>query len=122
VNKFFQNTRKPPKGFGGKIMLEAMNVGHSSVSMWRLERLSINRVDKAAKRVLKPGGIFFTCNEMNKSDEGEALYQSWIKMLDLKAYTQAEFKNLLSQAGFTDIRMQSKRNTRLCVSARRPHE
>ena len=37
---FFQNTRKPT-GIGGKIMLAMMNVGHSAVSQWGLQFLSV---------------------------------------------------------------------------------
>ena len=32
---FFENTRKP-EGFGGKIMVAMMNVGHSAVAQWGL--------------------------------------------------------------------------------------
>lgn len=30
---FFENTRKP-EGFGGKIMVAMMNIGHSAVVRW----------------------------------------------------------------------------------------
>ena len=33
---FFENTRKP-EGFGGKIMVAMMNVGHSAVARWGLQ-------------------------------------------------------------------------------------
>ena len=36
---FFQNTRKP-EGFGGKIMVAIMNVGHSAVARWGLQFLN----------------------------------------------------------------------------------
>ena len=36
---FFQNTRKP-EGFGGKIMVAMMNVGHSAVARWGLRFLN----------------------------------------------------------------------------------
>ena len=36
---FFQNTRKP-EGFGGKIMVAMMNVGHSAVARWGLQFLN----------------------------------------------------------------------------------
>ena len=32
---FFQNTCKP-KGIGGKIMVNMMNIGHSSMAKWDL--------------------------------------------------------------------------------------
>ena len=36
---FFENTRKPV-GFGGKIMVAMMNVGHSAVAWWGLQFLN----------------------------------------------------------------------------------
>ena len=36
---FFQNNRKP-EGFGGKIMVAMMNVGHSAVARWGLKFLN----------------------------------------------------------------------------------
>ena len=36
---FFENTRKPV-GFGGKIMVAMMNVGHSAVARWGLQFLN----------------------------------------------------------------------------------
>jgi len=36
---FFENTRKP-EGFGGKIMVAMMNVGHSAVAQWGLQFLN----------------------------------------------------------------------------------
>ena len=36
---FFENTRKP-MGFGGKIMVAMMNVGHSAVARWGLQFLN----------------------------------------------------------------------------------
>jgi hypothetical protein len=44
LNKFFQNTRKP-QGLGGRIMLSAMNMGHSSVSGWGLKHLAVKPGD-----------------------------------------------------------------------------
>ena len=37
---FFENTRKP-EGFGGKIMVAMMNVGHSAVARWGLRFLEL---------------------------------------------------------------------------------
>jgi ubiquinone/menaquinone biosynthesis C-methylase UbiE len=73
---------------------------------------------REVRRVLKPGGVFFICNEMNIPDNGKVPYQYWIKMLALKVYSAADFRNLLDQAGFTDIKAESRGNTRLCVSAK----
>ena len=35
---FFENTRKPV-GFGGKIMVAVMNIGHSAMAAWGLRFL-----------------------------------------------------------------------------------
>ena len=35
---FFENTRKP-EGFGGKLMVAMMNLGHSPVARWGLQFL-----------------------------------------------------------------------------------
>ena len=37
---FFENTRKPV-GFGGKIMVAMMNLGHSPVARWGLRFLNV---------------------------------------------------------------------------------
>lgn len=37
---FFENTRKPV-GFGGKIMVAMMNLGHSPVAQWGLQFLKL---------------------------------------------------------------------------------
>ena len=37
---FFENTRKPV-GFGGKLMVAMMNVGHSAVARWGLQFLEL---------------------------------------------------------------------------------
>ena len=37
---FFENTRKP-EGFGGKLMVAMMNVGHGAVARWGLQFLEL---------------------------------------------------------------------------------
>ena len=37
---FFENTRKP-EGFGGKLMVAMMNLGHSPVAWWGLHFLEL---------------------------------------------------------------------------------
>jgi ubiquinone/menaquinone biosynthesis C-methylase UbiE len=73
-------------------------------------------------RVLKPGGLFFICNEMSKPEEGEATYQYWIKALDLKTYTATDFRKLLAAAGFIDVKIVPGEKSRVCVSARAEKE
>lgn len=41
---FFQNTRKP-KGFPGKIMVNIMNTGHSSMAEWGMRHINIQEDD-----------------------------------------------------------------------------
>ena len=42
---FFENTRKPA-GFGGKLMVVMMNLGHSPVAWWGLHFLELAPDDK----------------------------------------------------------------------------
>jgi ubiquinone/menaquinone biosynthesis C-methylase UbiE len=77
---------------------------------------------REARRVLKPGGTFFICNEMNKQEEGEAPYQFWIKKLNLKTYTQSEFQKYLTDAGFADIQFASRGRYAFCARARAKKE
>jgi ubiquinone/menaquinone biosynthesis C-methylase UbiE len=72
---------------------------------------------REVRRVLKPGGTFFICNEMNKPEEGEAPYQYWIKKLDLKTYTPSDFRTYLTQAGFAEVNIITEGKSRVCVSA-----
>ena len=41
---FFQNTCKP-KGLGGSLMVNMMNIGHSSMAEWGLKHIKINKND-----------------------------------------------------------------------------
>ena len=47
---FFENTRKP-EGFGGKLMVAMMNVGHSAVARWGLQFLNAAPSCKAVWRI-----------------------------------------------------------------------
>jgi SAM-dependent methyltransferase len=73
---------------------------------------------REVRRVLKPGGIFFICNEMNKPEEGEAPYQFWIKKLNLKTYTPSDFQKHLAGAGFAEVNINAEGKSRICISAR----
>lgn len=68
---------------------------------------------KEIARVLKPNGTFLIVNEL--SDPANI----WNKMIkDMTVYTPPEIKALLQNAGFEDIKVYTKGNFRLCVSAR----
>jgi ubiquinone/menaquinone biosynthesis C-methylase UbiE len=69
------------------------------------------------RRVLKPGGVFFICNEISVPEEGEAPYQFWIKKMNLKTYRQSEFQKYLTEAGFTGVEFVSRGESALCVKA-----
>ena len=69
------------------------------------------------RRVLKPGGLFFICNELNKSEGGEAPGQYWIRTLGINVYGPAEFREYLTEAGFAEISIITKGNGPICVSA-----
>jgi ubiquinone/menaquinone biosynthesis C-methylase UbiE len=72
------------------------------------------------RRVLKPGGLFFICNEMNKTEEGRPAYRYWIETLDMKTYTAADFRKHLAGAGFTGVEIITQGKNGICVSARKP--
>ena len=71
------------------------------------------------RRVLKPGGFFFICNELNKPEGGEAPGQYWIKTLGIKVYGPAEFREYLMKAGFVEINITAKGKgyKGICISA-----
>ena len=200
---FFENTRKP-EGFGGKLMVAMMNLGHSPVARWGLQFLNAapdarvldcgcggganmkrllkkcpqgivkgidyspvsveksKKVNEAAiaegrctvlqgsvadmvfaddwfdtitafetvyfwpdlprcfrevYRVLKPGGIFFICNEAN----GEtAKDDKWTQIINgMTIYTDTALKAYLEQAGFCKIQSHKNKKGWLCVTARK---
>lgn len=37
---FFENTRRP-EGFGGKLMVSMMNLGHGALAEWGLQHLAV---------------------------------------------------------------------------------
>ena len=37
---FFENTRRP-EGFGGKLMVSMMNLGHAALAEWGLQHLAV---------------------------------------------------------------------------------
>lgn len=62
--------------------------------------------------VLRPGGIFLICNE--DSDPSD---NTWTKRIDgMTIYSREQLKQLLEQAGFSDIRWDEKKGW-LCMTA-----
>ena len=200
---FFENTRKPT-GFGGKVMVNMMNLFHAPLADWGMKFLPLSSnakvldcgcggganiktllklcpkgkvqgidysavsVEKARKvnaraiaagrcnvqqasvaelpfeaeqfdvvtafetvyfwpelaqnfrevyRVLKPGGIFFICNEAN----GEtAKDDKWTKIINgMTIYTDADLKVYLEQAGFGRVQSHKNKKGWLCVTAQK---
>ena len=200
---FFENTRKPT-GFGGKVMLNMMNLFHAPLADWGMKFLPLSSnakvldcgcggganiktllklcpkgkvqgidysavsVEKARKvnagaiaagrctvqqasvaelpfaaeqfevvtafetvyfwpelvqnfgevyRVLKPGGVFFICNEAN----GEtAKDDKWTQIINgMTIYTDTALKAYLEQAGFCKIQSHKNKKGWLCVTARK---
>ena len=112
---FFENTRKPV-GLGGKIMVAMMNFGHSAMAaVYFWPELAQNF--REVYRVLKPGGIFFICNEAN----GEtAKDDKWTQIINgMTIYTDTALKAYLEQAGFCRIQSHKNKKGWLCVTARK---
>lgn len=67
-------------------------------------------------RVLKPGGTFLLCNEINgDTDKGE----KWTRVIDgMSIYQGDELKAYLEQAEFCDVQIHKKEDW-LCVTARK---
>ena len=59
---FFENTRKPV-GFGGKIMVAMMNLGHSPVARWGLRFLELTLDAKVLDC-----GCFYVKGEHKRTD------------------------------------------------------
>ena len=68
-------------------------------------------------RVLKPGGIFFICNEAN----GEtAKDDKWTQIINgMTIYTDTALKAYLEQAGFCKIQNHKNKKGWLCVTAQK---
>ena len=59
-------------------------------------------------RVLKPGGIFFICNEANGETTKD---DKWTQIIDgMTIYTDTALKAYLEQAGFCKIQGHKKRD------------
>ena len=68
-------------------------------------------------RVLKPGGVFFICNEAN----GEtAKDDKWTQIINgMTIYTDTALKTYLEQAGFCKIQSHKNKKGWLCVTAQK---
>ena len=198
---FFENTRKPT-GFGGRVMVSMMNLGHSALADWGFQFVAAPRnacaldcggganirtllkrcpegqvkgidysevsVEKARSvnrdaiaagrcevvqasvmelpfaeetfdlvtafetvyfwpdllqsfrevaRVLKPGGIFFICNECSGDTDKD---DKWTERIDgMTIYRDVQLKAILERAGFADMQVHKNEKGWLCITARR---
>ena len=76
----------------------------------------IEKAFKEVFRVLKKGGLFFICNEVDGLHKGD---EKWTERIGgMKIYTGEQLSDLLAGAGFTDIQTDSLfKKKYLCVSA-----
>jgi ubiquinone/menaquinone biosynthesis C-methylase UbiE len=79
----------------------------------------IENAFREVRRVLRPGGIFFICNE----DDGEkASGQKWAQIIDgMTVYDSRRLTTLLESAGFETISAHHERKKGwLCLTAQKP--
>ena len=68
-------------------------------------------------RVLKPGGIFFICNEANGETTKD---DKWTQIIDgMTIYTDTALKEYLEKAGFCQIQSHKNKKGWLCVTAQK---
>ena len=68
-------------------------------------------------RVLKPGGIFFICNESSGDTVQD---EKWTKIINgMTIYTDTALKEYLEQAGFCQIQSHKNKKGWLCVTAQK---
>ena len=67
-------------------------------------------------RVLKPGGVFFICNEANGETTKD---DKWTQIIDgMTIYKDSQLKAFLEQVGFQNIQIHKRKNW-LCVTAQK---
>ena len=68
-------------------------------------------------RVLKPGGIFFICNEANGETTKD---DKWTQIIDgMTIYTDTALKEYLKKAGFCQVQSHKNKKGWLCVTAQK---
>jgi predicted methyltransferase len=68
-------------------------------------------------RVLKPGGVFFICNEANGDTDKD---KKWTEIIGgMTIYTDTALKEYLEQAGFCKIQSHKNKKGWLCVTAQK---
>ena len=68
-------------------------------------------------RVLRPGGMFLICNECSGDTHKD---DKWIRAIPgMTIYPDHQLKDILAQAGFSDIQIHKNKKGWLCVTARK---
>ena len=68
-------------------------------------------------RVLKPGGVFFICNEANGETTKD---DKWTRIIDgMTIYTDTALKEYLEKAGFCQIQSHKNKKGWLCITAQK---
>lgn len=71
-------------------------------------------------KVLKPGGQFLVCNEVDGSDPG---VEKWTKKIEgMRLYNTEQLQMLLCQVGFTENRVDKDPRGWVCVTAKKRAE
>lgn len=69
-------------------------------------------------RVLKPGGLFFICNNLQETGNGETSANFWAKTIGLNLYANANLKVMLERSGFCRPELISDhKQKKLCLLA-----
>ena len=63
--KLVENAKKP-NGFWGKMMIKAMNKGHSSLTSWGLEHMNIERTATVRNRLFRTLGKILRKTQFKK--------------------------------------------------------
>lgn len=68
-------------------------------------------------RVLRNEGVFLVNNELKAEEKKPDKYEKLESILDLKIYGEEELTALLTEAGFADIKVYTKGEDWICVTA-----
>jgi SAM-dependent methyltransferase len=77
---------------------------------------NIGEAFREVARVMNKGGSFLICNESRKPEGNE----KWIKLFKMKIYTGSEIKDLMEEAGLSDVEIHEHKNGRwICIVGRK---
>ena len=94
---FFDNTRKP-QGFGGKIMVKMMNIGHSKLAKWGFTKIYAKSNAKVLDIGCGGGGKNFY--RVGKSEAGHGAGKEYSK---ISGEGTKKIKTVANNQGKSDI-------------------